>query len=567
MNQLTSYFLLLFTTLSLTLSAQQFNHSEIPHFVDTDMRIIKVEPIDSGLRLFIMAKEYVTNSGAQEAVYINKIWIMEQKSNGRYVISDQIVLSQPALNSYRPIDMMRRNKFEVGLGSTIKNYEEITEQYPALKEIDVLDDHNGIFPESYYKSKLSYSAFKGKVLGFNSKKISKNASEKAAPKKKKGRKKGLLSKVAQVGTDLNKFNSKLNGEDLSNTFEVVEEVNLDWEKIYNGGQDKKNYWAVIESAASPLTGNVLAINSYKSKDDNLTEFQQQEIVLIDNQGEVINRTERNLDIPWEKEIGANHYTKNENNLADINYSTQLFKQKVTKKINAEGNKNQLNLLGINADGSVLYDHIYDLPKEFRTLDTLITSDHQTTIAIGTMEKWFHKFVLVSSPSSQKMYAFDVDKKMNIVPHSYNSTQQGEFIVFKNYKSTTKSYNAYYLHPLNDADFNNPIVIDNIDSDNKGSNFELIIDDADNTIAVTKELTKVKNYRGEVTLPTFYRIANGKAEQISNFENNPMYLERLMYEQKTKIYKHKGQYYFVNKLLTQDEDGELSHPNVLTSMTF
>lgn len=554
------------TLFSIFAFGQEFEHTLIPNFPSHQLKIIKVTPTAIGSRAFLMAKDYITNTPAAEPVFINVLWVMDSKGGGQYELVGEHILYNPALPATKNQTLKRHDK-TIGKASEIVTYDEIIAIYPELSDIDRLDKVNRKEPNSFYVSKLNISLLKEKVKGFESTRYS-NSSTSEKPKKlseskDKKKKKGLMNRLAEANASVNKLNDKIAGKEAKKAkFEKAQETSADWEDDYNGGQDKKNFWKSIEWMSSQSDGNLLAINGHKKKGDDQHIHKAKEIILISPEGETLKREEWNSDIPWIKIRSSKQFKKTPDGAMDINFMAMA-----SKNSDKNGDKNQVHIMGIKGNADILYDHTYTLPMEYKRIDTLITTADQKTIMMGTMNKVYNKFVLVSTAESQKLYTFDItNKDPSKIPHSFVSTVQGDYVIYQVMNFKTKAPMEFHLHHLSDEAFGNPTIVENSYKDSPGSNLEFLVNDKENILIQIKEITKIKGYADKISLPTIYRLSEGGLTKIANFDSHEISMTRVMNNKPTQIFKDGDAYYYVAKIMHPNHSGHPVPKFVVTKMT-
>jgi|GEM_PF-2887547 len=540
------------------LTAQNLDFFELPTYSTQKVSVVKIVPQGDGFRAFVTSQQEVTNLG-EAPVMINILEVLDYNSQGQSKTVGNHILANRAFKGYGG-QTFKKGRKSYGTDKDVMNYEALQELYPELSDVDHLDTDNKKMPETYYASQLTTSTFKSKVKGFSSYKMSSDATTNPAKNKKK--KRGLMNKLADVSNKLDNKKGEMGGK--QKTYQAIDEVQLDWEDDYSGGQDKKNFWRNLTYMSSMTTGNVLAVNARKEKSDDMHEQMNREIVVFGPTGELINRQEWNTETPWNHMKSNVKYSAAEDNAWDIDFLVCVAKQNTRKKQNPDGDKKQLNVCAIGAAGSILYNHTYDLPEEYSSLDTIIASDGQKTIVIGTMKN-NDKFVLDSTKDNQVMRSASTEGEFS----GYLSTKAGDFIVNEKTDFRTKQTSEYYLYPVMESTIGEPMVIEAGLKDKTGSRLDLLVNDDSKVIIQVKEAAKGINgfKRTELTLPTLYELNNGELKRITSFEENGLVANPIETQSNTSVFSTNDGYYFAGKKFRLNDKGDNVITNAIIKLSY
>lgn len=544
-----------------TVSAQKLDHVELPSNSTEKMSVIKVIENGDEMRVFVTSQEVVTSMEV-ENLKITILEVLDFNAEGQSRTVGKHVLHNEAFHGFK--FTLKRGRTTFGNQDDVMTYTALQEMYPELADVDYLDSANRKMPVAFYRSTLNTGAFKPKVKGFSSVKYSSDESA-IMEKPKKKKKKGLMNKLANAAESVNKLDNKLNKK--KQTYQVVSEVELNWEDQYNGGQDKKNFWKGMAAMSSQATGNVLAVNAKKVNKDATHEQKNKEIVVFSPMGEVVARKEWVTEVPWIKIGAKERYKENDEKATDIDFLALAFKQNTAKKQNPDGNKKQISISAIGADGAFLYDHIYDLPEEFRSMDTMVTRKGQKTVFVGKMSNG-QKFVTVSTPQGQKLHTVSQDSGIKGDVVNYFTTKSGEYVVYANKSLRTKAIEKYFVCPVSASGVGEPMIIPVDLKDGTDSRIDVLIDEADRTIIQTKQMAKgINDFKYALTLPTLYELTDSGVTQITNLEDNMMTMNKAEVNSNTKVYKTNDASYFVAKIFRPCDNGDKCVTNALMKLTY
>lgn len=561
MNKLTLMMLLWLVVSFGNVQAQKLDYVELPSNSTQKMSVVKVIEKDDGMRVFVTSKEVVTSMEVED-LKITILEVLDFNAEGQSQTVGKHVLHNKAFHGYK--FNLKRGRTSFGNQDDVMTYTALQEMYPELADVDYLDSANRKMPVAFYRSTLNTGAFKPKVKGFSSVKYSSDASA-VMEKPKKKKKKGLMNKLASAAESVNKLDNKLNKK--KQVYQVVEEVDVNWEDQYNGGQDKKNFWKSLASMSSQANGNVLAVNAKKVNKDATHEQMNKEIVVFSPMGEVVTRKEWTTEVPWIKIGTKERYAENADKAMDIDFLALAFKQNASKKQNPNCNKKQIAVSAIGADGSFLYDHIYDLPEDFSRMDTILTRKGQKTVLMGKMRNG-QKFVAVSTPQGQKLHTVSEDAGVKGDVVNYFTTKSGEYAVYANKSLKTKTVQKYYLCPVSADGMGEPMTIPVNLKNGTDSRIDVLIDETDRTIIQTKQMAKgINDFKTVLTLPTLYELTDSGMTQITNLEDNMMTMNNAEVRSNTKVYKTNDASYFVAKIFRPCDNGDKCVTNALMKLTY
>lgn len=426
----------------------------------------------------------------------------------------------------------------------ILGYKGLIQQYPELAELKYINRYNREFPSSQTESKLKTS-WTNKIKGFESSRFELKSTEQLTEEKPK---KGLIKKL--VANSLNAQGSK---------FAKVESIDLDWDKTYNGGQDKKNHWINLAQASCYHTGNVLALNGRKKKDVKANEDREFESVVFNYKGEVVKRTEIVNESFWTKQKYDSYSFRNSENQFELQSLGVAFKPNTGKKVNKEGNKAQIKVINLDQDGEVVYDYIYDLKGKFRDIDTVLVYADNMTLVKGHCKG--ATFLTVSTPEKQTLVnlpdGFFVTKKF--IRHKdmiYLISEQ--FIEEK----------GYQVLPIKNGEVLPKFEINYNWEKRDNQSFEILVNDEDRLLAVTKELVQAKKGVKKV-VPTFYEITESGATALNNFEEDNKIMTNASMKYYDAVYRLNDSYYIMtqNYIPNSKKKGRFLIQNRLTEIAF
>ena len=390
---------------------QTYHERALEILPSTPLEIIHIEENGTDIKAFIVEKKMVEAgkwANQEEPLYpINLFHVVDMNAEGTKNI-ESYVLDQFIFPKNQNITF-RKGRVTYGESSTIRTYAELIEMYPQLSQVKRIDFENRVMPGAYYKGDLRTGSLNDKIKGFRVTQLTKAAANSTAASKPKAKKKkkGLMGKVGGAINTANSLGNKNAGR--TPTYGVADEVDLNWENSYNGGQDKKNHWKCKMSALCPTTGNLLAFNVYQKKGEDLSQAQTQEVILFSPKGEIISKHDLNNDIPWELKDKVAHYSDTEDGGKKLEHASLIFTQ-VTGKKYKEGKDNMLRVLTINNSGEIVYDHTYELENRIGTIFNSTTSDGHKVIINNHYHKNLAYFIVESSPSGQAQATITTEKK-------------------------------------------------------------------------------------------------------------------------------------------------------------
>ena len=516
----------------------------------TGNQIIYMEKTNEGEMRFFMKKKVsvsgkgLTETGAQ--MFTNMLEVFTQDSDGK-------VTDVPYL-FYNPVFPDKKNwKIDVSFHfkatpDDVLTYEMATEKYPGLKNVRALDNNNWNIPDVQYSSSIKMPFFKYKVNGFTSTEFKKVAFKSVTQTK------GLMG-------GLNKLNAKLEGKTHAYTetlfkYDSNTITDLDWEKKYNGGQDKKNFWKVLYSNDCRKTGNLIAYTSHKLKDDDANEYRSKEVVLFDKKGKELSKSVINTDIPWQFVKGTSHY-KMEGADHVLVSSVVVEKQFTSKKINSEGNKQQLKFTTIQADGETS-DVVVDLPYEAFRVDTLVHLANSRTVLVGGDKNKYHSYLVDLNNGNVNVYSFDHNTKYHkIYIHSLMFLKDDLYINYwkDGEEYTSRGIDMYFLK---DGNIDGPKTIKPILKDVKRWSFAEFYSDDTNLLVYTKEeVDEFQGYRF-CTVPRIYRLSGLDFTPVNNPESDMKVFGSLEVLSHQEPYLYNGHlYYYGTRIEDVERGGEVS----------
>ena len=525
--------------------------------------VIKVVDGDEGMRLFATTDYEFENSDGQP-FNLCRLHVLDYNDKNQITNGETFILSSPDLANinYRSFKI---GKKELGSREDIRNYTELVEAYPELSDVDYLDEFNKKRPESFYKSTLDLGLFKSKVKGFKSQQFKKGEAAAVEAKENRKKKKGLRGKLGNLVQDVNKINSKAAGMDFQ--YVPTGEVSHDWEDSYNGGQDKKNFWRNIIWMSSTETGNLVALNGLNLKDDDMHEYRNKEIVVLAPTGELITRSEIKTDEAWNAVQKVNQYKTSANHATEMDFTAVVSKQQYHKKKNPGANKKQLNVMAVSGDGSIKYNHTYDFPLEYSDVDTVITNNNGETVVMGYMERFYNKFVLVSSPSGQKVHYLQLDKKDDTrTAIDFISSDQGHYAMYANTNSRSKLVDKYYIYKLDGEQMSDPMIIETKEAKKTASIYEILVNEGDDVYVLTREnVTGIQDFKWEMAMPHIYKIEGNTLSEVTDITKDKMTMRSHDKTVKTKVYEADDAYYFLASEFRTDEKGKLINGRSLVKL--
>ncbi len=555
--------------LPLFLIGQNYHERHLPILPNSNLDLIHVAEDGDNVKAFIIEKVMVESgrwAPTEEKNFpVNVLHVVdmntELSTNHVMHVLDQYAF--PKSYSYT----IKRGRTNYGKSSEVKNYEQLLEMYPELSDVKYIDDENRLMPQSFYRSDLKTGALNDKIKGFEMTKFSQDyasVSEKEKPQKKK--KKGLMGKLGGAIEATNKLQSKLDGR--VEKFGKVESVGHDWEDAYNGGQDKKNHWKCRASASCATTGKVIAFNVYKKKGEDLSQEKTQEIVVFDANGEVIKKHEFNNEVPWEFYNKASLSLENPDQNVGLK-SMSLILKPITGKRYKEGNKNQVRVVNITADGNIAYDHTYDLPHKAPAEFTMKITDDNKTIVQGRYNGEAGRFILESTPENQFQSDIIFEGKERISDYmNILSNGNENYLILREDKGLGKEARLK-IYPFNNGTIGDKIEIT---ADTKGSTrteFDILYFEDNEFMIQSKEV--VPGINGFNKYPPVvmhhYKIADSMATKLNNHEKQPLYLIEYDMDNYDRFVKIGDKYYFIsaNFFPSKDNPDKLLIGRKLTSM--
>ena len=543
------------------LSAQLMEDYLIPSTFLNKSKIITVAENEDGIRCFLMQDQDVTSKN--QPYVISVVEVFDYKSADDY--QNPVKVGTHYLKNYKlPVKASFQSKAGVKTmtrSSELVDLADLKELYPELSEVKYIDNENRDLPEQYYTSELQYNAWKGKITGWKMMRYERNKDGAAKPQARKGR--GLLAKAVDLANNL---------EGRETFYVDVEKVAHDWEDDYNGGQDKKNFWFNFHSAGCPSTGKVVAVTGKKMKDVKVNHLMEGEVVLFDPQGEVIKRDATSSAIPWDIALKGAHYNLADDNNRKLEYITTVSKQAKDKELNPEVNHNQIKVKSISADGEVLYDYTYEIPLSNKSrLDTVMTNKDGRVVVYGVANKGKNQFLLESTPTDQKMTIFSLKSASAFDIHDHFEHKGDTYLVFTDEDFKTKIPKYYSVYKISDGKEIEPTVMKLENDDRTGAGLEVLINDNEQLILVTKESAKgIMDFKFELGMPQFYKLEGDKFVEMSDFEKDTRCINASSVASKmTSVKTAAGNYYFLSKNFVPDpkKKGKYLVQNRLTRLSF
>ena len=478
---------------------------------NTGNQIIYMESTDDGgMRFFMKKKKSVSGKGITETgeqMFTNMLEVFTMDSEGK-VTDEPYLFYNPVFPTKKKWRMDVSFHFKATQDDVL-TYESATEKYPGLKNVRALDKNNWDIPEVQYETWIKKPFFKDKINGLMCSEMKK------APYNSVTQTKGLMG-------GLNKLNAKLEGKPHAFTESLYKYdrktiTDLDWEKKYNGKQDKKNFWKVLYHNHCNKTGNLIAYTSHKLKDDDTNEYKSKELMLFDKKGKELSKSVIKTDIPWQFVKGRSHSKMDGLNKV-LTSAVVVEKQYITKKVNNDGNKNQLKFTTIQADGS-MSDLVVDLPFEAYRVDTLMHMSNARTVLVGGDRNKYHSYVVDLNNGKANVYKFDHDTKSSkIYIHSLMFNKDEVYINYwrDGEKYTSRGVDVYHLK---DGNIDGPKTIKPVFDKMTRWSFAEFYSDADNLLVFVKEeVDEFQGYRF-CTVPRIYKLSGMEFTPLNDPETD------------------------------------------------
>lgn len=365
MKKLSLFLLLAFFTV--VTQAQSIQEGELPTTIgeadfDPDMRLVHVGETSDGLKvLALMKKEgaYRKKMGPMMSGGADPVTIL---ALGEFYFDEGLQLKESKYTILKPDgENTMLGDFEVlnepvriGKAKVIakkadcKELYELADIHPELR--DGYGTEEAVFekdfpgPAVYYENVLKYK-FSGAVKTVKLRKYTKNQKppQKAEATTLKGAFKDMFKSTPKV-----------------DPYSEVEKE-LDIEDTYKG-RGKKDFWMFMsDDICDPVDGAIFAHHGhYYSKDAprKRNNHFEQELVVFDKEGKVVNHLDLNFDKPMELEqqvvFEDKGQSKNENDIKAVGYMFKELTGAFTKKVNPNPDPNARHFYKINEAGSQDY---------------------------------------------------------------------------------------------------------------------------------------------------------------------------------------------------------------------
>ena len=538
------------TLLPVFLVAQTFTDYASPLNLTKNSKIIKVSESEDAIKVY-----FITEVNTDDNVDVNLLYAVRYENGdldnpkvfGKHILSNSHYTSD---GSYK----VSKGKMTYGTQDDVITYEGALELYDDLKDLTTIDYANRKLPDTYYKSSLN-RGWRQEVVAFESTKYVRAKDGEAKPEARKD--KGLLGKLVDLSNDL---------AGVQQYYVDVDKVSHDWKESYNGGQDKKNHWTIAHSAACQTTGNALAVNYKKLKDDKYHHNSNGEIVLFDNQGELVTRHEIKTDLPYAVKMTDDHHSESAQGSTQLDYLTLVSQQVVEKKYNSDGNDKQYAIMSVDKDANTMYSYTYDLPYEKRiNLDTLITMDGGKSVVYGFCLREKGHFLLEAAPSGQKMTTFTpVDLGARDFA-KYVEHKGDTYILYTNKDLSTKIVNQIAVYKVKDGDTSMPQYFEFSMKNRTAANVEVLVN-GDDLVLVTKERAEgLKDFKFEMGRPTFYKLSGDSFEKIGSFEDDSRALIADHVTEDMTSYSVGSNHYFLSKKFVEGPKGKQVVKDYITKL--
>ena len=348
---------------------QSTEHMPIPTSL-IKSNIIHIQEDGDQMRAFLIRDQEVSGRGITRdgENFVIKLLSVIDLVNGKFKNEENHVLYQKKFPMNKNFSFkLKRSDF--GTKDDIITYDQLIDKYPELNFVTYFDEENRMIPEEFFSTRLILPSIGVKIKGFSAIKYSTKEVAKTDETGKKKKKRGLMNKLKDAAIKLDGLQNDIDGSKSGPS--VVDEVKLDWEDSYGGGQDKKNYWQNIKQMSCDFSGNLYAYNGYKSKADKFSYYKRHEFVVFDQKGNLLNREELNSEIEWEV-VDIKYQMDN-----SVDYTCPSL---ITVLLKSRRGKEAVDYVvrAFNEDGSLAYQHEFDfefLPEEllyFEEADGLTT---------------------------------------------------------------------------------------------------------------------------------------------------------------------------------------------------
>lgn len=541
-----SILILLFTPFLLT---SQIDPIPFSTKGETFSDLIYTEVLENGDRRFYLKKKIsvkgkgITDDGGQFATNVLQVISVDNKGE----VSDETHLLYNPVFPTKGTFTIKDSYMTWGNNEDVMTYKTLTEKYPGLLNVRVIDNSNFNIPDVQYKSSLKEPFFKPKINGFSCQSLQKTIYTTPADAK------GVLGGIT-------KLNAKLDGKpnEFMNhlyRYETEKVSDLNWEDNYNGKQDKKNFWKNDYSFGCSNSGKLIAFTSHKLKSDDANEYKEKEVVIFDKNGNTISKKKLITETPWTIVKGRSYHSADG---ADISLESAVVveKQYTSKKINKEGNKQQLKFTSTDIEGNI-NEMIVDLPFEAFRVDTLLHPSKDRIILIGGDRNYFNSYVVAINKGNANVYRLEKEKKGNKTDiHSVLWSNEDLYISYWNKGSGYKATSIDLYHFKNDTQ-SGPLVIEPEENSMTRWSFNEFYSDDNQILVIKKEEVEDCLDMKFCTIPRIYKLEGLKLTPINDPQSDKEIFSSLEVLHDQKPYKMGDRlYYFGFRIDQVERNGQM-----------
>ena len=551
---MTRLFCTILILLPVFLSGQLFTDFETEASSVHHGELVHIEKTPEGKKVYSVYIEYAEKKGAKSKVVAENRYPVEVIYIDTYLSDETVPESRERYLLENPQFPQNTDDFVVklygktiGTGDDVISKRDLVKRYPVFNEIPQFTRK----PRTVYDSKLKTNAWKKSILGFVSNKYTTDQSE-IANSEVKSKKGGLLGSLIQTNVNSN------------SDFEVVEKVNLNWKDTYNSNEAEGVEWKNMGKSNCPATGKVLALNGKKVKDVRSNEDMEWQVVSYDNKGDELKKVDIKTEVPWVVVKDANRYSVSELGIRKLESYCVLSNQRVSKKVNPSGNKNELRILCLDNEGTVDYDSRIELPEQFIRMDTFFAGPNNEMIGLGLYKK--NDFLLKSDQDGTKLIALNDDYNGSFELIDYVSHKGIDYMITQSITGA-----KFVIYPFEGDKQLETIILEVKNKSKKGPKLEVLINDDDHLIFLTKgrrDLNKTYNNRSEV-IPYFYKIEGAQATVLNEFGKDEKFLSINSLDYDEVVYNYDGSYYMITRQFVPSvhKPSQMAEKNRITKLNF